>query len=77
LIETKSAVFLRYVRPDQTKLGCLADKFTREFPIVLFKLIDSRNNFVIDKLSRRLGDHLVFFAKVFRREDLFGSALFD
>ena len=44
---------------------------------MLFEFVDTRGDFVIDKLPRGVGNHRVFFSEIFRREDLFRSALLN
>ena len=52
-------------------------KLARQGPIVMLKFVDSRRDFVIDELPRRLGNHAMLFSEVFGREDFIGRTLLN
>ena len=44
---------------------------------MLFELVDVRDDFVVNKLARGLGDHAMFFGEIFRGKDFGGGAVLD
>src|SRR5205085_10236145 len=77
LVQAESAIFFGDVCADESEVSRFADDLARQFPIVLLELVEARDDFVVDKLPRGLGNHAVLFSKIFRREDLVSSALFN
>jgi len=52
-------------------------KLSRYGEVLMFDLLDIRNNLVGSKFLRRLRDEQVLFGKIFRREDVVGLAIFE
>ena len=77
LIEPKAAIFFGNVGADQAEVGSFLDQLAREFPVVLFKFVDARDDFVVDKLARRLGNHAMLFGEIFRRENFLRGAVLN
>ena len=44
---------------------------------MVLELVDARDDFVVDKLPRRFGNHAMLFGEVFRREDFLRGALLN
>src|SRR5262249_7532090 len=77
LVETKATVLFRYVGADQSEVSRFANEFARQFPIVLFELIETWVHLVVDELPRGIGNHAMLFGEIFRGEDLLRVSLLD
>ena len=69
LVETDAAVGLRHVDAEQAEVAAALHQPSRELPVLLFQLVEDRQDFVLHELLRRPSDQPMFVGELLGCEE--------